>query len=135
MKRQKPIENKESILSTHHLLKQITALSSNLSSKTASGFTGAVWCPAKESPSYLRESPSHLREGQLSCGMAPGRCFSTSLAPRRPDAPTPSRVHQGQVKPLYCVQRVFLEVTFPLQVERRLAHLPCAVRWNPTSSS
>ena len=73
----------------------------------------------RESPSYLRESPSYLREGnnhQASGRL--GRCLqhqpgpAAALTSRRPAGSTRARLLT-----VYCVQRVFLEVTFSLQVD------------------
>ena len=89
----------ESILSTLHLLKQITALSSNLSSKTASGFTGGGGGPACQgshratSGSHRATSGSHRatsgRGTTIRRAGAWAAACSTSLAPPppwRPDA-------------------------------------------------
>ena len=135
----------ESILSTLHLLNQITALSSSLSSKTSSGFTGGWWRPRlpRESPRYLRESRSDHKGGeQLSGKRAPGRLPAAPTRPhRRPDVPPPWRPdaltsrrpaetapnRAGSTRPL-CAQGLPRGDSFP-PGRRRLAaaHLPrCA---------
>lgn len=130
----------ESILCTLHLLNQITALSSSLSSKTSSGFTGGWWRPRlpRESPSYLRESRSDRKGGeQLSGERAPGPLPAAPAWPRRrPDVPTPSRdsaqqsrIHQGEAAHrVLCAEGLPRGDIFP-PGRRRLAaaHLPrCA---------
>ena len=83
----------------------------------------------RESPSYLRESPSYLREGNnYQASGRLGRCLqhqpgpAAALTSRRPAGSTRARLLT-----VYCVQRVFLEVTFSLQVDADL-HTSRAVR-------